>query len=168
MHPGEDFPHAVKPGRVQVQGQARALGVGPLDQPRVAELVGVLSGIVPDAEPGIVLRRTDRPRLPRDDLPERRASLLRERDLKRRHGRDGNVCHGLIHDALKGQEVVFPVAVHVFQRIHRAVVHDEAVAVLHHGPDAGGLEVQERERRAAVERHSKRQRLGVHRGDGLC
>ena len=54
MHPGEDFPHAVKPGRVQVQEQARALGVGPLDQPRVAELVGVLSGIVPDAEPGIV------------------------------------------------------------------------------------------------------------------
>ena len=92
---------------------------------------------------------------------------LRERDLKRGHGRHGNVGHGLIHDALKGQEVVFPVAVHVFQRIHRAVVHDEAVAVLHHGPNARRLEVQERERRTAVERHRKRQRLGVHRGDGL-
>lgn len=139
-----------------MQRQARALGVGPLDQPRVAELVGILSGIVPDAEPGIVLRRADGPRLPRDDLPERRASLLCERDIKRGHGRHGNVGHGLIHDALKGQEVVIPVAVHVFQRVHRAVVHDEAVAVLHHGPNAGGLEVQERERGATVERHRKR------------
>ena len=69
MHPGEDFPHAVQPGRVQIQRQARALCVGTLDQPRVAELVGVLSGIVPDAEPGIVLRRTDRPRLPAMTCP---------------------------------------------------------------------------------------------------
>lgn len=116
-------------------GRLVRLALAPLDQPRVAELVGILSGIVPDAEPGIVLRRADGPRLPRDDLPERRASLLCERDIKRGHGRHGNVGHGLIHDALKGQEVVIPVAVHVFQRVHRAVVHDEAVAVLHHGPE---------------------------------
>ena len=156
MHPGEDFPHAVEPRRVLVHLQAGALGVGPLDQPRVAELVGVLAGIVPDAETGVVLRHADGPRLPRDDVPECGASLLCERDIKRRHGRHGNVGHGLIHDALKGQEVVVPVAVHVSQRVHRAVVHDEAVAVPYLGPDAGSLEVQERKRRAAVERHRKR------------
>ena len=89
-------------------------------------------------------------------MPECGASLLCERDIKRRHGRHGNVGHGLIHDALKGQEVVVPVAVHVLERGNRAVIHDEAVTVPHHGPDAGGLEVQERERGAAVEGYRKR------------
>ena len=100
-------------------------------------------------------------------MPEGRAALLREGHFKRGYGGDGDFGHGLIHDALKGPEVVFPIAPNVLERVYHAVVHDQPVAVPDHGPDARGLEVQEGKRRATVERHFEGQRLGVRRGDGL-
>ena len=43
MQPGEKLTHGVEPGWVQVEGNARALGVGPLHQPRVAEFVSIFT-----------------------------------------------------------------------------------------------------------------------------
>ena len=81
---------------------------------------------------------------------------MRQCDFKRCHGRDRYTGHGLSNDHFKRSEVVLPIPINVLQRVYSLIVHDEAVAVLHHGPDAGGLEVQEGKGRTAVEGCRKR------------